>query len=88
MEKIKRFFECLVPVTACNLKCSYCYVIQRHNKKLEVPKLKYSVKEIGYALRRERMGGVCFFSICGAGETLTPIRSSRWWKNYYGRDTM
>lgn len=70
MEKIKRFFECLVPVTACNLKCSYCYVIQRDNRKLEIPKLQYSVKEIGYALRKERMGGVCFFSICGAGETL------------------
>lgn len=70
MEKIKRFFECLVPVTACNLKCNYCYVIQRDNRKLEIPKLQYNVKDIGYALRKERMGGTCFFSICGAGETL------------------
>lgn len=28
---IKRFVECLLPVTACNLKCSYCYVIQKSN---------------------------------------------------------
>lgn len=70
MEKIKRFFECLVPVTACNLKCDYCYIIQRKQRTMSIPKLKYSVEHIGYALRKERMGGVCYFSICGAGETL------------------
>lgn len=70
MEKIKRFFECLVPVTACNLKCSYCYIIQRDRRKSEIPKLKYDVRHIGYSLRKERLGGTCFFSICGAGETL------------------
>ncbi len=72
MEKIKRFFECLIPVTACNLKCSYCYVIQRNNRKLEIPKLKYSPEIIGKALNKKRMGGTCYFSICGAGETLIP----------------
>ena len=72
MEKIKRFIECLLPVTACNLKCSYCYVIQRDNRKLEIPKLQYSPEIIGQALRKERFGGTCYFSICGAGETLVP----------------
>ena len=33
MDKINRFLECLVPVTACNLKCSYCYVIQEGRRK-------------------------------------------------------
>lgn len=72
MENIKCFIECLLPVTACNLKCSYCYVIQRNNRKLEIPKLKYSPEYIGNALKKERFGGMCFFSICGAGETLLP----------------
>ena len=70
MEKIKKFFECLVPVTACNFKCSYCYIIQREHRSMEIPKLKYSIEQIGQALRKERMGGTCYFSICGAGETL------------------
>jgi len=69
MEKIKRFIECLIPVTACNLKCSYCYVIQRDNRKNQMAQWKYSPEQIGAALNRERWGGTCYFSICGAGET-------------------
>ena len=71
-DRIKRFFECLMPVTACNLKCGYCYVIQRDNRKMEVPKLKYTPETIGKGLTIDRLGGVCYFSICGAGETLIP----------------
>lgn len=74
-DKIKRFFECLIPVTACNLKCGYCYVIQRNNRKMEMPKLKYSPKVIGEGLTIERLGGICYFSICGAGETLIPFET-------------
>lgn len=69
MQKIKRFFECLIPVTACNMKCSYCYVIQRDNRKNRMAELKYSPSQIGSALTMKRLGGVCYFSICGAGET-------------------
>ena len=69
MDKIKRFYECLIPVTACNLKCSYCYVMQRDNRKNKIANLKYSPEIIGKALTKERFGGVCYFSICGAGET-------------------
>ena len=69
MDKIKRFFECLIPVTACNLRCSYCYVIQRDNRKNKMAHLKYTPEQIGQALNRKRLGGVCYFSICGAGET-------------------
>lgn len=69
MEKIKRFFECLIPVTACNLKCSYCYVIQRDRRQMKMADMRYTPEQIGAALTAERLGGVCYFSICGAGET-------------------
>lgn len=69
MEKIKRFFECLIPVTACNLKCSYCYVIQRDRRQMKMAEMRYTPEQIGGALTAERLGGVCYFSICGAGET-------------------
>ena len=69
MEKIKRFFECLIPVTACNLKCSYCYVIQRDRRQMKMAEMRYTPEQIGAALTAERLGGVCYFSICGAGET-------------------
>ena len=35
MEKIKRFVECLIPVTCCNLKCSYCYQINKSHHKMD-----------------------------------------------------
>lgn len=69
MEKIKRFFECLIPETLCNMRCSYCYVIQRDNRKNKLAELKYSPSQIGKALNLDRLGGVCYFSICGSGET-------------------
>lgn len=72
MQKIhvKRFFECLIPVTVCNLKCSYCYVIQRDYRNMKLAEFKYTPEHIGKCLTKERLGGVSFFSICGAGETL------------------
>ena len=69
MEKIERFVECLIPVTLCNLKCSYCYVIQRDNRKNKMAELQYSPEVIGEAMNKDRWGGTCYFSICGAGET-------------------
>lgn len=66
---IKRFVECLLPVTACNLKCSYCYVIQRNNRKMKQAELKYTPEQIDRAMSKNRWGGVTYFSICGAGET-------------------
>lgn len=70
MDKIVKFIECLVPVTICNLKCDYCYIIQENRRKNQMPKFKYTPKQIREALRKERLGGVAYISICGAGETL------------------
>lgn len=77
MEPIKKFIECLLPVTACNLKCEYCYVMQEDRRKMCVPELDYDMDTIQYALRRERFfkkeeTGTCYVSICGAGETMMP----------------
>ena len=70
MAKIKRFFECLIPVTLCNLECPYCYIIQENRRKLKLANLRYSPEHIAKALCKERLGGTCYISICGAGETL------------------
>lgn len=70
MAQLKRFFECLLPVTVCNLRCPYCYIIQENRRKMEIPPLQYTPEQIAYALRPERVGGTCWISICGAGETL------------------
>lgn len=70
MDKPVRFFECLLPVTVCNLKCPYCYIIQENRRSMKCADLKYSPEHIAKALSKERVGGICWISICGAGETL------------------
>lgn len=72
MDKIKRFVECLLPLTQCNIACHYCYVIQENRRAMKPLALKFTPEVIGRSLRQERMGGICYFSICGAGETLLP----------------
>ena len=69
MDKIKRFFECLMPVSICNLECPYCYVIQENIRKMQLADLPYSPEHIARALRKDRVGGTCWISICGVGET-------------------
>lgn len=72
MERIKRFIETKVPVTACNMKCSYCYVAQHDCNTGVMPKFPYSAEHIGRALSKERLGGRAFINLCGDGETLLP----------------
>lgn len=72
MEKMKKFIECLIPVTKCNIKCSYCYVIQENRREGIVPELDYDLDTMQKAMTKERFGGACYFSLCGAGETLIP----------------
>ena len=69
---MKRFINCHVPVTTCNLKCPYCYVTQNGWWDAKLPKFKYDAEYIGRALTKERLGGVCHFNMCGTGETLLP----------------
>lgn len=72
MDQIVKFFECLIPETVCNLRCSYCYVVQRSQNTQKLPQLDYPIETIKKALTTERLGGKCLFSICGAGETFAP----------------
>ncbi len=70
MAQIKRFLECLLPVTLCNMECPYCYIIQEHRRDMQLAEMPYSPEQIAQALRPERLGGICYISICGAGETM------------------
>ncbi|MBD5540891.1 MAG: radical SAM protein [Lachnospiraceae bacterium] len=66
---IKRFFECLVPISKCNLRCEYCYVIQENRRNISTPEITYSMEDWETAVSMERVGK-SFFSFCGYGETL------------------
>lgn len=67
---MRRFIECLLPLTVCNIKCSYCYVVQEGRRKNEKSNLKYSPEIIGKSLSKERLGGCSLISITASGETL------------------
>ncbi len=69
MYKIKRFIDCHVPVNLCNFKCDYCMVGQCNAFKKEYTNFEYPVDTMAYALRPERMGGICAINLCGNGET-------------------
>lgn len=67
---VKRFIDCFIPVTTCNLRCSYCYVAQQGLFKQQVPKFEHTAQEIRAALSVARMGGPCVINLCAGGETL------------------
>lgn len=66
---MRRFIECLIPLTACNIKCSYCYVVQEGRRKNEKASFQYSPETIGLGLSKERLGGTSLISITASGET-------------------
>ena len=69
---MKRFLECSIPTTLCNLKCEYCYVRQENRSKNQKACFKFSPEHIGKALSVKRLGGVSFISMTAPGETLLP----------------
>lgn len=73
MDKYKKFIECWVPGTACNMRCRYCYESQLNQIDMKnVAHFSYSPEHIGKALRKERIGGCAYINVCGSGETLLP----------------
>lgn len=71
MDKIKKIILFRIPMSICNLRCHYCYLSQRpiHFQGIQ-PEMKYTPEEVGYALRKERIGGVAYTNFCADGETL------------------
>jgi organic radical activating enzyme len=67
---VKRYFECYVPTTTCNLRCHYCYITQSRQFDNKIAEIPYSAGHIRKALSRERLGGECLFNFCAGGETL------------------
>ncbi len=67
---MRRFIECLIPNSTCNLECSYCYLIQQGRRKQEKGFYKYSPETIGKGLSKERLGGVSLISMTAQGETM------------------
>ncbi len=69
--KIKMFIGCNVPAYTCNFKCMYCYLGQ-HPETYEkgIIQLFASPEEIAHKFDINRIGGPCYFNMCGAGETL------------------
>ena len=69
-DRLNKYFDVFVPVTTCNLKCSYCYITQHQVSPAESKPLPYSLSHIRKALSRKRLGGTCLLNLCGGGETL------------------
>lgn len=71
MERLHKILLIHVPTSICNFRCTYCYIGQRSNcYQGKQAQMKYTPEQVGYALRKERIGGTCYFNICGEGETL------------------
>lgn len=69
-DKIILFLDTVVPVTACNLQCNYCYLAQNQTCLDHSGAIYHSPAYIRYCLSRQRMGGTVFINFCGVGETL------------------
>lgn len=70
MDKIKRYIECYIPITTCNLQCHYCYITRQGKWKNEIVPIGHSPEEIRKALSKKRLGGTCLLNMCAGGETL------------------
>lgn len=70
MDRLKRYVECYVPITTCNLKCHYCYITRQQKWKDQILPIGHSAEEIARALSKKRLGGTCLINMCGGGETL------------------
>lgn len=68
--RIKRFITIHIPVYACNFRCSYCYVGQHQGAYQNgIKKFCIAPDLIAKSLSPERLGGYCYFNLCGLGET-------------------
>lgn len=68
--KIVKFFDTIVPVTSCNLRCDYCYLEQNNKKTENGIAFYHHPLYIRKALSKKRLGGCAFINFCASGETL------------------
>lgn len=66
---MKRFIECYVPISACNMRCKYCYVTQNNWWNSTKPDFSF-MQNIKDAFSKDRLGGPCMVNMCATGETL------------------
>lgn len=71
-QKIAKLLAVNVPLTACNLKCHYCYISRQNRWNEGTPAHKYDPDKIERAFMPERFGGVCLINLTGKGETMIP----------------
>lgn len=69
-DKIVRFIDATIPISFCNLKCSYCYLGQIKVELDGVKDVYHTPEFIRAALSKKRWGGCMFINLCGVGETL------------------
>lgn len=73
MDKIKRFITCLIPVHACNFRCTYCYLSHHDNDAAYAGGIKsfaIEPKKFVTYFSKKRLGGPCYFNLCAPGETM------------------
>ncbi|MDM8203646.1 hypothetical protein QUW03_04590 [Faecalicoccus acidiformans] len=69
MEKMKRFIECYIPISSCNMRCKYCYVTQNNWWNSKKPDFSF-IPKVKKAFSQDRLGGPCMVNMCATGETL------------------
>ncbi|MDE5802954.1 MAG: radical SAM protein [Lachnospiraceae bacterium] len=70
MDKLKRYVECYIPITTCNLQCHYCYITRQNKWKNEIIPIEHTPNEVARGLSKKRLGGKCLINMCAGGETL------------------
>jgi organic radical activating enzyme len=68
--KIKRFVTVHIPVSVCNFRCPYCYIPQLGIDRTKINPFVVSPQKIASYFSPQRMGGYCYFNLCGNGETM------------------
>lgn len=68
--KFVRFIELRIPIRACTLRCTYCYITHKGLFDTTVKPFEYPPKHIRRVLSNKRLGGCAIINMCAEGETL------------------
>lgn len=72
-EIIKRFVECTIPISHCNLKYSYCYIIQEKRRDVDMPQFQYSPR-YRQGFQQKTLGRYyASVNLCGVNEAIYVI---------------